>query len=142
MSYAKICPRRSTKTKWELDNPILLSGEMGIENPDTGTGTGLVKIKFGDGITPWNDLPYGLDSESARAIYGGTVTTSCDIWIRTGTTAEWEAEDPILGIGEIVFDITAESIKVGDGAKHFTELDYIGANGNNDFDFGDEDAII
>ena len=40
MSFAKIRPRRSTKTEWELINPILMEGELGIEYPDSGIGTG------------------------------------------------------------------------------------------------------
>ena len=60
MAYVKIRPRRSTAAEWEYDNPILAEGEMGVEVPITGVGTGFVKIKFGDGVTPWNDLPYGL----------------------------------------------------------------------------------
>lgn len=60
MAYVKIRPRRSTAAEWEYDNPILAEGEMGVEVPVTGVGTGFVKIKFGDGVTPWKDLPYGL----------------------------------------------------------------------------------
>ena len=65
MAYVKIRPRRSTTAEWEYDNPILAEGEMGVEVPVTGVGTGLVKIKFGDGVTPWKDLPYGLIGTSA-----------------------------------------------------------------------------
>ena len=60
MAYAKIRPRRGTATQWVTANPVLAEGEMGIEVPDTGVGTGTVKFKFGDGVTAWNDLPYGM----------------------------------------------------------------------------------
>lgn len=43
--------RRDTKTGWELANPILLDGEWGFE-------TDTKQRKVGDGLTPWNDLPY------------------------------------------------------------------------------------
>jgi len=43
--------RRDTSTRWENINPILSLGEPGLET-DTG------KIKYGDGITTWNLLPY------------------------------------------------------------------------------------
>lgn len=43
--------RRDTSSRWSLNNPILLAGEMGYE-----TNTSYLKI--GDGTTPWNDLPY------------------------------------------------------------------------------------
>ena len=62
MSFAKIRPRRGTASQWNNANPILAEGEIGIEVPSTGVGTGNVKIKFGDGSTHWNDLPYGVDT--------------------------------------------------------------------------------
>jgi hypothetical protein len=60
MSFAKIRPRRGTATQWADANPVLVEGEMGIEVPDEGVGSGLVKFKFGDGVSAWNDLPYGV----------------------------------------------------------------------------------
>lgn len=46
-----IIPRNGTAASWAQHNPVLLAGEMGVET-DTG------KFKFGDGTTPWNQLPY------------------------------------------------------------------------------------
>lgn len=43
--------RRDTSTRWDNINPILSLGEPGLET-DTG------KIKYGDGTTTWNLLPY------------------------------------------------------------------------------------
>lgn len=141
MSYAKLRPRRSTKTEWELINPVLMEGEIGVEFPDTGIGTGLCKFKLGDGYKKWSELPYAFDAFAAEAVYGGTVSVSHDIWLRTGTTYEWETENPVLGIGEIVFDITKGSIKIGDGEHAFKDLDYIGDGFimEHDYDFGDID---
>lgn len=61
MAYAKIRPKRGTKSQWELANTVLAEGELGIEVPDAGIGKGQVKIKQGDGFTPWNSLPYAID---------------------------------------------------------------------------------
>lgn len=44
--------RRGTSAEWTAVNPILAEGEMGIE-----LNTDLFKI--GNGLDPWNDLPYG-----------------------------------------------------------------------------------
>ena len=99
MSYAKIRPRRSTKTEWELVNPILMEGELGIEFPDSGIGTGLCKFKIGDGFKKWSELAYAFDASNAGSIHGGTVSISNDICLRTGTTDEWETENPVLGLG-------------------------------------------
>lgn len=43
--------RRSLAASWASRNPILGEGEPGYEK-DTN------RIKIGDGITRWNDLPY------------------------------------------------------------------------------------
>ena len=43
--------RRGYAAQWTSVNPVLRQGELGYEL-DTG------KIKFGDGITAWNSLPY------------------------------------------------------------------------------------
>lgn len=49
----------ATAAKWTEKNPVLLADEIGRER-DTG------KIKFGDGVSAWNDLPYfGGDMDAA-----------------------------------------------------------------------------
>ena len=138
MAYAKLRPRRGTKTEWELSDPILYEGELGIEFPDSGIGTGRCKFKIGDGYAKWTELEYAFDAEAADAIYGGTVTTHNNIWVRRGTTTEWKAENPVLGPGEIVYDETAHAIKVGNGESAFTDLQYIGYTWDVDgeWDFG------
>lgn len=141
MSYAKIRPRRGTKSEWELINPILMEGEFGIEFPDSGVGSGLCKFKIGDGTTKWNDLPFAFDAGAALNIDAGTVTSTSYIYLKRGTTEEWEAENPVLENGEIVYDQTKKAIKVGDGNTAFIDLDYIGYTWEMDkeYDFGDID---
>ena len=43
--------RKGTAAAWTAANPVLLLGEPGYET-DTN------EYKFGDGVTPWNGLPY------------------------------------------------------------------------------------
>jgi hypothetical protein len=52
MPYIQLQFRRDSSLNWIQTNPILASGEMGIEL-DTHT------FKIGDGVLRWNDLPYG-----------------------------------------------------------------------------------
>ena len=52
----KIQLRRGTAAQWTSVNPVLASGEMGIET-DTN------KFKFGDGVTNWNNLDYVITGE-------------------------------------------------------------------------------
>lgn len=43
--------RRDTQENWSTINPVLQLAEPGLE-------TDTRKMKYGDGVTPWNDLPY------------------------------------------------------------------------------------
>ena len=36
--FVKLRPRRSTTTEWEMLDPVLKEGELGVEYPDTGVG--------------------------------------------------------------------------------------------------------
>lgn len=48
---------RGTAAEWASANPVLLDGEPGLE-------TDTRKLKFGDGVTAWNDLPaYGTGAK-------------------------------------------------------------------------------
>lgn len=51
MATVKIRPRRDTAADWASVNPTLGEGEIARET-DTG------RIKYGDGVTDWNALPY------------------------------------------------------------------------------------
>ena len=140
-SYAKIRPRRGSRSTWELVDPILMEGELGVEVPDSGIGTGLSKFKIGDGIHTWSELPYAFDATTALNVDGGSVSTSFDILLRRGTTEEWESLNPILKDGEIVFDESKGAIKIGDGITRFNDIEYIGYSWEMDeeYEFGDID---
>lgn len=43
--------KRGTAARWVEVNPILAQGEPGFVYDEN-------RLKVGDGITPWNDLPY------------------------------------------------------------------------------------
>lgn len=49
--------KRHAAADWILNNPTLLAAEWGYET-DTG------KIKIGDGVHVWNDLPYSAGGSS------------------------------------------------------------------------------
>ncbi len=57
--YVRISLFGATAAKWSENNPVLLMDEVGHER-DTG------KVKIGDGVTPWQELPYfGSDIDAA-----------------------------------------------------------------------------
>lgn len=43
--------RRDTAANWADINPVLQAGELGFDLTST-------RLKLGDGVTPWNDLPW------------------------------------------------------------------------------------
>lgn len=51
VQFRPIKLRRDLASRWANVNPILAAAEPGFER-DTG------RLKIGDGVTPWNELPY------------------------------------------------------------------------------------
>ena len=90
MSFYKIRPRSGTKAQWETANTILAEREIGYELPDGGVGTGVVKMKMGDGVTPWNELPY--------ASYVPDVPND------KGLTEVWNSETSYLANDYVIYD--------------------------------------
>jgi hypothetical protein len=61
--------RRDLSTNWSNSNPILASGEPGLE-------TDTLKVKYGDGITNWSNLSYSIVGNATFANSAGTATTA------------------------------------------------------------------
>jgi len=56
---------------------VLDVGELFVELPDTGVGTGESKIKIGDGKTQYKDLPYAIGDVSNNTIkYSSNTSTN------------------------------------------------------------------
>ena len=72
MPYIQLQLRRDTTSNWAAQNTVLASGEFGV-NLDT------YQFKIGDGITPWNLLPYA-------GVLGPTGPTGSGITSGTGNT--------------------------------------------------------
>lgn len=64
------------------------------------------------------------------------------IQLRRATEAEWIEHDPILFKGEPALSTDKNKLKIGDGIRHWSELQYIGT----DYEAGDgitiEDGVI
>jgi len=67
--------RRDSKANWELTNPILAEGELGIE-------TDTRKQKVGDGISHWNNLPYmsGSEIDDEPTVGSDNLVKSGGVW--------------------------------------------------------------
>lgn len=104
MANAKIRPRRGTVTQWATVNPILAEGEIGIEFPNTGVGTGKVKIKFGDGSTRWNSLPYAVEMVDESTVRYNETNDTIELkagnewieWKNAGLQGEYIIRDGVL----------------------------------------------
>lgn len=64
--------KRGVASRWTSTNPILLDGEIGVE-------TDTKKIKFGDGITHWNDLEY-MQVDTKEIAYTHTQNAQLSVW--------------------------------------------------------------
>jgi len=95
--------RRDTAAQWASVNPVLGSGEPGIET-DTNKG------KIGDGVTPWNSLAYFPSGATGTiAVEEGNVTVDASV-----DTLDFDASDfNITSDGPTEVDIT---LNYGTGA--------------------------
>jgi hypothetical protein len=132
--------RRDTQNAWFFKNPILGSGQMGLE-ADTN------KIKIGDGITPYNSLPYfgtgpgnGSVTSVAANIGAGALSISGSPITTSGTlTFSWTGANTqqVLGDGTLATRITNNN-QLTNGAGYITSaaltgyVPYTGATANVD----------
>ena len=123
----QFCPRRGKKgtmlsTKSDL---VLAAGELFLEYPDTGVGTGAHRIKIGDGVTPYGSLPYALGGSASE--------TTVDFTNSTAATVQ-DALDQVV-TGANLADITAnlkKAIELSDAKITTYELSGVAdaTNGN------------
>ncbi len=109
----KIQLRRGKASALARSNPLLEDGEPCFE-------TDTRKLKVGDGIRHYNDLPYIQGAAS-----GGGVTR---LTVRRGSTENWELSNPILADGEPGLDTTMNRLKIGDGVTRWNNLKWVGGN--------------
>lgn len=74
MPYIQFQFRRGTASEWTSANPVLASGELGLE-------TDTKKIKVGDGSSDWANLSYALGGQDLQAVttFGSTTDRSISI---------------------------------------------------------------
>ena len=61
MSEKTLQFKRGTAARWSTVNPVLAKGEPGFVYDKN-------KIKIGDGVTPWNQLPYFEGSSGIESV--------------------------------------------------------------------------
>lgn len=92
--------RRGSAAQWTTANPILGTGELGIEQDPSLVN--MVRFKIGDGVTAWNDLLYyGAYDESSTGLIDGGYPT-----INSGDASK---ADVSAGIAVFIDDTVAEA---------------------------------
>lgn len=93
--------RRATASEAATSNPVLLPGEIGCET-DTN------RLKVGDGVTAWNDLPYA-NADVGYQPFEFTQVSATDTWVinhnmnrRPSVTVYDTANEVVLG--SVVYD--------------------------------------
>ena len=105
----RIVLRNDTAENWLTANPVLLKGEAGYET-DTN------KLKFGDGTTNYNDLPY----------FGGTAVAVYETEINAGTEHIEAITGVVDGATLHAGDIAIVKELIADGKRQYTAYVYDG----------------
>ena len=98
-----------TKSNWTSNNPVLQSGQIGLEW-ETTVGVGEINIKVGDGATAWNSLGYGFTYDITNKE------------IKTITEYSGSEENPKLEDGDTLSEVAGKLNKQNDFLK--TTLGY------------------
>ena len=75
--------RYDTDANWTTQNPVLEEGEPGVNSDD-------YSLKLGDGITPWNDLPYVTENTVSGAVASATAAATAAAASATSAAASAE----------------------------------------------------
>ena len=107
-----LAPFRGSKTNMTTGsgkNTVLFKGEIFVEYPDSGQGTGKCKIKIGDGVSAYSDVPYAIGDTSTDPITftQGSQTTAAAALAAITTGSEL---DDIVGNMKQAVHLCDESI--------------------------------
>ena len=130
----KIQLRRDSALGWSTNNPILASGEIGIELSPTPAQ--IVLFKLGDGITAWNSLPYQNEAFSGATLGANTFTGQQYAPSFASPLFKGKVADLIVGPGTQALNLTTHDyfnlLLDGDttltltGVPSLTNSEYIG----------------
>jgi len=148
-AYAKILPRRGTNAQWKTMNPIPLEGELCIECPDSGVGTGRINIKIGDGVSHYADLDYGVigaTKDSAKVDGGDARDKDHKILLRADTDANYISANVTYAAREILCILDNNGVlvdfKVGDGTTEYANLPFYSDIVTNKIMSGDTPIVV
>jgi hypothetical protein len=112
--------RRGTASEWTAANPVLASGEPGFEE-DTG------KTKVGNGVSPWDVLPYQNAAVPGGGTGGDTSAPSTPGNVRKGVVratsarVDWDASTDNMAVTG--YEVTVNgAVQAGPVTTLYTEL--------------------
>lgn len=111
-------PRRGRKSTAISQNIVLKRGEIFMEVPETGVGTGLGKIKIGDGTTSYSNLPYFINADAASVDVASEAInyseSSSDEAAKTDISSGKPLKTIIAGLKKLVLSAksSAESVEM------------------------------
>jgi len=108
--------RRDTSKNWFLHNPVLEQKEFVIEK-DTN------RIKKGDGVLNYYDLPYFLGSFKKINIFNGRLYVPAII--RRGSSIDANDNNILLEEFEPFYETDTDKNKIGDGRTKYKDLKYL-----------------
>lgn len=114
--FCTIIPRHDISTEWTINDPILTLGEYGVED-DTH------RIKRGDGVTKWTELPYetfGVESlapANASDINYDNTETGLEMY------SAQEVLDYLVNISSTLSDKLYKKEDIRNRRKDFTDAD-------------------
>ena len=118
----RIFMRRDSFDNWFNNNPILAIGQIGYDAT-------IKKIKIGDGVTRWNNLPYfaletDLDTESVSCYYQSAEEWGEDTSLISQQNVFYVYTDhqTVEKDGEL---ISIPGLKIGDGQSYVVDLPFI-----------------
>ena len=133
----QLSPRRGPKTLMATTKKdiILGVGEIFIEYPDTGLGTGGCKVKVGDGVTTYENLEYAIENDASGALIYFDTDTSETVAAALAKVGSGASNATIVAAlkqavtllnGEVVKAITIDGIAgtLTNNAMTFTTPDY------------------
>lgn len=121
--YTRIVLRNDSSTGWlSNDTQVLLKGEVGIEFLNTGK----VKIKIGDGVKQWKELPY-FGSENL-VITTDTLEPGADHM--AAIAAKHTEEIPVGAIAIVKEKVTAEGNTFTTTGYTYNGTAWVAMNGN------------
>ena len=97
--------RRDSALGWSTNNPILASGEIGIELSPTPAQ--IVLFKLGDGITAWNSLPYQNEVLSWATLGANTFTGKQKAPIISAPVSLGGTVNLVVGPGTVALNLSS-----------------------------------